>query len=388
MASIEKRGNSYRITVCAGYDAHGKKIRKQTTFKPSPKLNDKQKRIAAEKYAMQFENDVISGHEADAYSRKLCDFTQEYLQYKAGQFSPLTLKFYSDTIEQRINPLMGHMLLKNIRPRDCQKYILELEKPNKDGKTLATSTVRRYLTVLQSIMKTAYKLGYINENPADVDRLEIKQVEEAEIEIFSLEEIDKMLTALESEPLMYNVLINLAFDTGARRGELCGLKWSDIDLEKRVMKIERSAYKAGNQQVLTKDTKTKSSNRTVCISQEDAELLKAYKKEQNETKLKLGTAWVDGGYIFTQWNGKILYPDSAGNWFSKFQEKLNIPHRGFHAIRHTSATYNLIAGNNVKTVSKRLGHSDIRTTNRYVHSIESADRKCANTFEELRRKIG
>lgn len=101
-----------------------------------------------------------------------------------------------------------------------------------DGKPgkLSSSTVRRYYTMISSLMKSAYRLGLIGTNPAEHDSITLPKLDEETTEIFTETELDEMLEALEDEPLMFRLLIHLALNTGCRRGELMGLKWSDIDL--------------------------------------------------------------------------------------------------------------------------------------------------------------
>ena len=80
---------------------------------------------------------------------------------------------------------------------------------------------------------------------------------------------------------------------------------------------------------------------------------------------------------------KQMYPTTPTQWFGKFQKRNGLPHRKFHALRHTSATLLLSNGTNIKNVATRLGHTQLKTTNRYVHAVEQAERDAANTFENL-----
>ena len=119
-------------------------------------------------------------------------------------------------------------------------------------------------------------------------------------------------------------------------------------------------------------------------------MLKRYKVEQTEKRLKLGSAWTGNDWIFIQDNGSVMYPTTPTLMFTKFLKHNNLPHKKFHALRHTSATLSLISGVNIKTVSARLGHSQITTTNRYVHAIEEAERQASemlgNVITSLNRK--
>ena len=101
---------------------------------------------------------------------------------------------------------------------------------DKKGEKLAPATIRRYLTILQSIMTMAWKQEYISSNPADTRRLEIAKIVTPEVEAFSNEEIAEILKMAQLEPIQTHAVIATAIYTGARRGEIAGLKWEDIDL--------------------------------------------------------------------------------------------------------------------------------------------------------------
>ena len=99
--------------------------------------------------------------------------------------------------------------------------------------------------------------------------------------------------------------------------------------------------------------------------------------------MRLGDQWQGEGYLFTQWNGKQMNPQTPTRQFAKFLDRHGIPHRKFHALRHTSATLLLANGTNIKTVASRLGHTQLSTTNRYVHALRDADEAAAQTFADL-----
>ena len=102
--------------------------------------------------------------------------------------------------------------------------------------------------------------------------------------------------------------------------------------------------------------------------------------------LKLGDAYKNDGWVFTQSDGSPMYPTTPTQWFSRFQTRHNLPHRKFHALRHTCATLLLSNGTNIKNVATRLGHSQLKTTNRYVHAVEQAERESANLLENILNK--
>ena len=225
------------------------------------------------------------------------------------------------------------------------------------------ATIRRYLTILQSIMTMGWKQEYINSNPADTRRLEISKIVTPEVEAFSNEEIAEILKMAQLEPIHIHAVIATAIYTGARRGEIAGLKWEDIDFEKRTMYIRRSVVKLAQQEPEIKLPKTISSIRQIAIPQALCDILQELKKEQDRKKALLGEKWHEEGFLFTDWCGHVMHPHTPTKQFDKFLKKYGFRHLKFHGLRHSSATYLLSNGCDIKTVSKRLGHTSIDTTN-------------------------
>lgn len=256
MSSITPRKNktgqiiSYRIRVARGYDSEGHKNSfHEKTWKPAPGMTKKQIEKEVQKVATLFEEQCKTGIIGDTTNIKLSDFIPIYLEQKKTSLSPTTYDFYNRAIETKILPALGHHKLQEIKPVHVQAFINQLckiSKQNKDGSTgekLSNSSVKRYLTILQSIMKLAVKRRVITDNPAKSELLDITKVIAPKIDIFTKQEAIEMLSALKNEPLQFQVFIQLAIMTGARRGELVALKFSDFDVISNKVTIERAAIK-------------------------------------------------------------------------------------------------------------------------------------------------
>lgn len=348
--------------------------------KTSSKKNGKLKRVEE------------SLHQVEAFDAKalsdlrLKDFCKEYLKTAKNTLAPTTYSYYVRIINSIIVPTLGHMRLIEIRPIHVQQFIQILQTPAArtigDG-VLSPGSIRRYFTVLRSVMAKAYKLELIDRNPTDTAKLDLPHIEEDEVAVFNKEETIHLLECLKKEPLMYRVLIHMAIVTGARRGELVALKWEHINHEKKSVKIVQSNYQIKGEAIKSKTPKTRRSTREIALPDYLMPMLDELRSLQLAQKREMGKEWHDEGWIFTQKNGRPMYPSTPTLWFSRFQARYNIPHRKFHALRHTSGTLLLLYGTDIKTVASRLGHTQLSTTNRYLHSLSAADIAAAASFESI-----
>ena len=423
MASIKKMGDgSYKITVSLGYDVYGKKIRRYTTWVPDKEYTPRQLEKEVNRQATLFEEACKTGQITQGGGIKLVDFIPQWIENISVSATETTVEKYQYICDTIIIPALGHMKLKDIKPAHVQKFVNTLSKTKRadkqgqgeDGKTLAPSSVNRYYTCLRSIMHDAYRLELISSNPCDGGRIKLPTIGETVTEIYDKQELAQLLEALKDEPLQFQVLIHLAINTGCRRGELVALEWSDIDFENMKVYVHKSACKPKNKPITIKDTKTHRSH-TIDIPDYLVDMLKRHQQEQLNRRLKLGTAWQgrrvaaddtrtksidvqtsvlasntisnrkapEGDWLFTQANGSIMYPTSPTMIFSKFLKRKGLPHKKFHALRHTSATMSLLIGVDIKTVGERLGHSQMKTTNRYVHALEETNRRAADKLGDL-----
>lgn len=371
---------SFRIRVSDGYSVDGKQRVQAVTWKVPHGMTEKQALKAVEKVAVEFEEQVKNGLAGSQRGLKLADFVPMYLDIKKDVLSPRTYEYYVNVINALIIPLLGHIKLVDLKPAHVQQFIKCLQDSSEVK--LSPSTIKRKVAILQSILKQAVKLGLIQSNPANADRLTMPKTITPKVEIFTKQEAAEMLSYLENEPLQYQTIVQLAIMSGARLGELVGLKFSDVDFINHKIMIERSAYKLKGQPVMTKAPKD-NDVRTVTVNESCIELIRLLKAEKEREELRLGTAWKGSDWLFTQWDGSIMYPQTPSQWFNKFLERNDLKHRKFHALRHTSATLLLYGGVNVKQVQGRLGHSDLKVTNQYLHCIAEADEAAANVLQNM-----
>lgn len=397
MACVRKKKNgSYELIVSLGYNVDHKKITKSMIYWPEENMTEKAAKKEAERQAVLFEDKVIKGEYGDK-GMKLVNFIndiwfKEYMKDK----SPTTIYRYQ-ILSKLIIEQLGHLPLNKIRPLHIQKFknYLSVAKSTVpirndkgeiiDYKNYAPKTQLHYFRCLSVILNTAFKLELMKENP--VSKISAPKVPRKTPQFLNVEQVKHILNLLERENLKYQVAINLFLMTGVRRGEAVGLTWDAIDWKNKQIKIIQNTVYV-NKKLYTKAPKTETSIRTIDISNELLNLLKKYKIVQSTEKMKLGDLWEDNNRIFTQWNGKVMHPDSISQWWKKYQRKIGIPDEqivSLHKLRHTFATLLLSNGEtDIKTVSELLGHADIGTTNIYVHALETSKREAV---VNLQRKL-
>lgn len=212
--------------------------------------------------------------------------------------------------------------------------------------------------------------------------------EHKEKNFYDVYQVKKLLDVLENESIKYKLLIVLALDSGARRSEICALRWSDIDLDTRMMSITKS-LKVVEGVIDEKTTKTESSIRTIKLSETTIEVIKEYKKWQEAYKLVNKQRWIGkDDRVFTALNGESMFPGTCDHILRKIVKKYNLDPICFHELRHTCASLLINSGVDPKTVSKRLGHSDTSITMEiYTHAFEESKNACADRFDEMMKKL-
>ncbi len=266
----------------------------------------------------------------------------------------------------------------------CNTYKLDFSRMFKGNseKKLTRKTIRNHHIVIHSILSTAVDWNILTNNPAE--RAKPQKVTKTQAKYYNDEQVADMLNALRSEPLMYMTMIYLAIDIGLREGELTGLKWEDINFNTCEININKQRHYITGIGNIEGKPKTDAGVRTVTASKTVIAFLKEYKKQQNENRLKFGTAWQNGQYVFLHEDGSPISTQLPYKWFTKFLNRHNLPKITFHQLRHTNASLLISSGEDIVTVSGRLGHADKNVTlNTYSHIIKSKEAQVANKMDEF-----
>lgn len=199
-----------------------------------------------------------------------------------------------------------------------------------------------------------------------------------------MEEIAAIREALEKEPIRWKTLVHLLLITGARRGEILGLKWDKVDFEGNKIHICNNILYRADRGIYEDTPKTKTSDRFIALPPETMQLLRRYRVWQAEERLRLGAYYENHNFVFAQDNGKPMHPDSVTTWLDRFSKRHGLPHINPHAFRHTMASMLYFNGVDSVTISKRLGHAQVSTTaDIYAHVMEEADQKSADILADI-----
>jgi len=385
MANITKRGNSYLIRCSAGYTLDGKQIFKSSTFKPALGLTPKQEEKALNEAVVLFEKRVKTGQVLDGKIR-FADFADKWIaDYGEEHLAPKTLTRYKEILPM-INNAIGNIQLEKLQPHHFLEYykFLGKTKSKRTGRKYSDSTIYFHHRIISTILSTALKWQVIFDNP--IRRIAPPKIAHKEAKYLDVEQVKAFINALDSQDIKYKTAFVLSIYSGFRRGELLGLKWADVDWENKEITMSKTIQYLPDRGIFEKEPKTYSSNRKIALPPTVMSLLKEYQTYQKAERLKVGDRWQDKDYIFTQWDGSPMHPDTLSGRFKSIAKKLNFP-KGttLHSLRHTSATL-LISSHeiDIKAISSRLGHSKTSTTmNIYAHALQSADKQSANVLESI-----
>lgn len=266
------------------------------------------------------------------------------------------------------------------------KKVEAVFKIERNTAPLSDKTILEHHRLISTILTQAEKEMLVPYNAAK--KATPPKVEKHDPNYFQPEEIAAILTALESEPLKWQLITHLMIVTGCRRGEIMGLQWEKVDFDNSRVKIDKALVSSKSKGVYLGNTKT-SDIRWLNLPAETMKLLRRHKLEQLRLQFANGDRWVNSGFVFTTDNGSCMNPDSITGWLNDFSRRHGLPHINPHAFRHTVASVLLANGTDIVTVSKQLGHASVNTTeNFYSHIIEENKAKASECIADvlLRKK--
>ena len=386
MENRDKNGKltSFTIRIYRGRDADGKQLKPfKENFKVEPTWTEKSARKKAAAYAATVEKDFKDGLISDTRLKfsEYCDYVIDLKESRG--IKPRTIHMYR-SLRGRVYAAIGHMRLKDIRADHLNGFYTYLGKDGvrKGGGTLSAKTIIEHHRLIHTVLEQAVKEGLLPFNVAD--RVDLPKIKHREVNYFQPEQIAAIREALEQEPIKWRTFVHLLMITGARRGEILGLKWDCIDFEREQIYICKTVLYLPDRGVFEDTPKTERSKRHIAVPTETVRLLKQYRAWQASERLRLGEYYQNQDYVFAQDDGSVMHPDSVGTWLRRFSKRHGLPHINPHAFRHTMASMLYYNGVDSVSISKRLGHAQVSTTaNIYAHVMEAADKKNADILADV-----
>ena len=285
---------------------------------------------------------------------------------------PRTADGYETIIKLHLKPYIGRRPVARLTAEDVAGCLASVANEPKAGAT----TVRHTYAVLHTAMARAVRSRKVATNVVDlVDKPTAKY---REIDPWTPAEIDLFLDAVAGD--RNGPLYAFAIGTGLRQGELLGLRWPDVDLEARVLRV--SAQLDRRRQLA--DVKTERGRRTFGLPELALYALRAQKAQQARERIAVGSSWHDEGYVFATKDGRPMQWRSLDAAFVRAQERAGVRRQRFHDMRHAFATLLLDAGEEIAVISKMLGHADYSTTvDVYSHLSTERSRVAAARIDGL-----
>ena len=279
-------------------------------------------------------------------------------QAENSHIKPTSRERYRALIQQHIEPELGAQRVCDLTEEKLNSFVdRKLKSGRLDGKGgLAPKTVNDICVIVRSALKLARrKFRYNGE-----EEIRAPAVKQRRIETFSGWECCRISAEILRKPSVENLAYLLCLETGIRLGEVCALQWSDIDFSGGTVHIQRTAYRinyGGRTELVIQTPKSECSERVIPLTAKMLSLLRPLKTS---------------GYLLTG-SDRPMEPRTLQYRFRRFLERLEIPVRNFHILRHSCATRCIEYGMDIKSLSEILGHADVQTTLRmYVHpSMES-----------------
>lgn len=293
-------------------------------------------------------------------------------EHAAHRVRPSTLKGYEQYANSYIKPILGSKQISSITTADVQRMYSKLKKEGRihvhkeHGKSLSDSMVSSIHRMLHSALKTAQQEHVIIRNPTL--GTVVPKATRKEKQILTRDEVDLFLCALEGDPYWY-ALFYTELTTGLRRGELCGLRWEDLDIPQQTLHIQRTVHLEKGGKATTGATKTGRGTRKIILPKSTVTLLE-HRKETSTSQ------WIFPNLLNPE---QPLSPPVAYRKLKQILQENNLPDVSYHSLRHFFATHALTNGVDAKTLSGILGHTNASfTLDTYTHVTADMQQQAAN----------
>lgn len=334
-----------------------------------------QEEVIAKKRQAEYE--MKQGRFATGPQQKLADHLEHWFEsvHKPPMIKLTTHVTQRKMVNKHILPALGHIQLRKLTTRQLDAlYSRKLEEG------LASGSIRLLHGILHEALEAAIRWQLITRNVCN--DVTLPRVEKREVQPLDKEQAVHLLKAIKGHEL--EVFLTVALVTGMRHGELCALKWQDINFDEGTLYVWRTvSYITGHGFVET-DPKTAKSKRKILLPSVVLDLLKQHHRHCLEIRLKAGSTWQERDLVFSDKSGGFLNPDTLRRKFYKILEKAGLPKMHIHDLRHSAATILLSMGVSMKVIQELLGHSQISMTmGTYSHVLPSMQKDMKEKWDDF-----
>lgn len=372
-ASLQVKNGIYQI-IFSYKDSAGKWRQKSESTGLKEKGNKRRAEATMRERLMELETQDTNIIEAS--SVLFLDAMEEWLNdVMVSQVRKNTLNAYKKTFAYHIKayPDFQGLKLQDLSPRILQGFYNAKVKSG-----LSPNTVQKLHANLHKFLKYALCLDMVERNPTDRVTVPAK-VKPQVAQFYSIDQLQELIRLFWGDPIESAVYLTASL--GLRRSEICGLRWDAIDFTKRKIFIRHTAVVSNREVIYSDQTKSKSSRRTLPMSDAVCTYLEQVKAGQETAQKRMGNCYTSSGYVCTRVDGMPITPDFLSHHFKRVIKASSLPPIRFHDLRHSAATLLHENGYDLKDIQEWLGHSDIQTTsNIYTHH---AEKRMSNMAEAM-----
>jgi integrase len=363
--SVKKEGNNWYYVFYLDKDETGKRKQKK-------KRGFKTKKEAQNALAEAI-NAVNKGSYIEPVNIRYGDYLEQWFLTKKNSLGTQTAKVYQTYLKSRIIPSLGHSNLAKLSALQIQSYINKL---NDEG--LSSSTIKKIYEIIRNSLEHAVDFEFVPKNVAS--KVKLPKLVKSQMMVWNQSEVNTFLKEAKEDP-MYIVFL-IALTTGMRQGEILGLRWQDIDFSNGIINIRQTLSHDGKS--IISGAKTQSSIRRLNLSESSLTEIRARKLIVSKEKLSMGPIYQNFDLVACTQHGTPLNPANVRRTFKRLVKKAVVPEIRFHDLRHTHATMLLSNGVNIKVISERLGHSNIKVTlDTYSHVLPTMQAEVARMLDEI-----
>ncbi len=319
-------------------------------------------------------NDRDDGLPPPTRSPQTAKFLEQWLTAVHASVRPSTYTSYEGIVRLHITPTIGRIALDKLTVDDVAGMI----RKKQADRHLSSRSVRYVLLILRNALNKAVRWGLVARNVAAL--VDPPRVPHVDVRVLSPEETTRLLSAARGDQM--ESLVVLCVSTGARLGEALALKWADIDLDRRQMRIDKTLQRVPGHGQVIGEAKTRRSRRTIVLPIVAVESLRRRLADQRDQRRASGREWPDDGFVFTSSTGHPIDQRNVLRSFRRILRRAKLPRMRFHDLRHSCASLLLAQGVAPRVVMETLGHSRISVTlDTYTHVMPALQRDAADAID-------